>query len=293
VTCFFYLGVDRYPPFSGADDGSYPVRVHIAPPLPQYSRLKVLFRMIYAILAMVIRYAMSIIIGFVSVLSWITIVITGRQPESLQNALNFALAYTTRADALLFLLTETYPPFDEQASLVTARAEGTEKVPAVSGDVQEDCNLPVLLYARRGDELDAVLAHALIRGLEIIDAKEHADATGELLADGLRLPLAVRPREQNRSACLRRPDHHPPLGPAVVRGRRRILDQLKAELLDEELDRDVVVVDDQRDLFQMHGRSAGAGADGCRVAPLQDEIVRHGTHFTTSSDHRQSEAGDR
>jgi hypothetical protein len=58
---------------------------------------------------------MSIIISFVAVLSWITIVITGRQPESLQNALKFALAYTTRADALLFLLTETYPPFDTES----------------------------------------------------------------------------------------------------------------------------------------------------------------------------------
>ena len=115
VTAYFYLGVDQYPPFSGADDDGYPVRVHIAPPLPKYSRLKVFFRMIYAILAMVIRYAMSIIIGFVALLSWIAIVITGRQPESLQNALKFALAYTTRADALLFLLTETYPPFDTES----------------------------------------------------------------------------------------------------------------------------------------------------------------------------------
>jgi hypothetical protein len=114
LSAFLYLGVDRYPPFNGGDDPSYPVRVQIAPPLPKYSRLKVLFRMIYAILAMVIRYAMSIIISFVAVLSWITIVITGRQPESLQSALNFSLAYTTRADALLFLLTETYPPFDAQ-----------------------------------------------------------------------------------------------------------------------------------------------------------------------------------
>ncbi|HEX3617851.1 MAG TPA: DUF4389 domain-containing protein [Solirubrobacteraceae bacterium] len=115
VTSYLYLGVDRYPPFSGGDDAGYPVRVHVAPPSPKYSRLKVLFRMIYAILAMVIRYAMSIIIGFVAFLSWVTIVITGRQPESLQSALNFSLAYTTRADALLFLLTETYPPFDAQS----------------------------------------------------------------------------------------------------------------------------------------------------------------------------------
>lgn len=113
LSAYLYLGVDRYPPFSGADDASYPVRVHIAPPQSRYSRLKVLFRVIYAILALVIRYACGIVIGFVSFLAWFVIVITGRQPESLQDALNFALSYTTRADALLFLLTETYPSLAE------------------------------------------------------------------------------------------------------------------------------------------------------------------------------------
>ncbi len=95
------------PPFSGADDPSYPVRVAIAPPLLRYSRVKVFFRFIYAFLALVIRYAMGIVIS-VAFLSWFAIVITGRQPASLQNALNFVLSYTTKADGLMFLLTQTY-----------------------------------------------------------------------------------------------------------------------------------------------------------------------------------------
>jgi Domain of unknown function (DUF4389) len=111
LSAYLYLGVDQYPPFNGSEDDTYPVRVHIAPPLDHYSRLKVFFRMIYAILAYVIRYALGIVINIVAFLSWIVIVITGRQPDTFQDALNFALAYTTRADALLFLLTETYPPF--------------------------------------------------------------------------------------------------------------------------------------------------------------------------------------
>jgi hypothetical protein len=110
---YLYLGVDPYPPFTGADDDSYPVRVHIAPPLERYSRVKVFFRPIYAILAMVIRYALGIVISVVAFLSWFAIVITGRQPASLQNALSFSLDYTTRADALIFLITQTYPPFGE------------------------------------------------------------------------------------------------------------------------------------------------------------------------------------
>ena len=113
LSAYLYLGVDRYPPFSGAEDNSYPVRIHIAPPLDRYSRLKVFFRGIYVILAIVIRYALGIVISFVAFLSWFVIVITGRQPESLQNALSFALSYTTRADALIFLITETYPPLGD------------------------------------------------------------------------------------------------------------------------------------------------------------------------------------
>jgi hypothetical protein len=113
LNAYIFLGVDRYPPFTGADDDSYPVRVRIAPALDRYSRVKVLFRFIYAIFAMVIRYALGIMMTFVSFLSWFAVVVTGRQPESLQNALNFALSYTTQADALMFLITETYPPFGE------------------------------------------------------------------------------------------------------------------------------------------------------------------------------------
>ncbi len=111
VGAYLCLGTDAYPPFSGAEDPDYPVRVPIAPALASYSRLKVFFRGLYALLAYVIRYAMGIVIAFVAFVSWFAIVITGRQPEGLQNALNFSLAYTTRADALLFLITETYPPF--------------------------------------------------------------------------------------------------------------------------------------------------------------------------------------
>jgi hypothetical protein len=93
------------------------VRVQIAPPLAHYSRLKVLFRPIYAILALVIRYALSIVLACVGLISWVVIVITGRQPATLQNALSFSLAYTIKADALIFLITETYPPLGEGQAL--------------------------------------------------------------------------------------------------------------------------------------------------------------------------------
>ncbi len=116
LNAYLYYGVDQYPPFSGAPDDTYPVRVHIAPPLASYSRVKVFFRGWYAILAIVIRYALSIVIAFVGFVSWFAIVFTGRQPAALQNALSFALSYTTRADGLIFLITETYPALGDGAA---------------------------------------------------------------------------------------------------------------------------------------------------------------------------------
>jgi hypothetical protein len=113
LSAYLYLGVDQYPPFSGADDPNYPVRIAIAPPLDHYSRLKVFFRPLYAILPYIIRYALGLVLSIVAVFSWFAIVITGSQPEGLQNALNFCLRYTTQSDALLMLITETYPPFGD------------------------------------------------------------------------------------------------------------------------------------------------------------------------------------
>ena len=113
LNAYIYLGVDQYPAFNGREDDSYPVRVHIAPPLDSYSRLKVFFRPLYAILAIIIRYALSIVISIVSFCAWFVIVFTGRQPQALQNALNFSFSYTTKADALCWLITETYPAFPE------------------------------------------------------------------------------------------------------------------------------------------------------------------------------------
>ena len=145
-----YLGVDQYPPFNGAPDDSYPVRVHIAAPLASYSRLKVFFRGLYAILALVIRYAMSIVISHRRALSWFAIVFTGRQPESLQNALSFALSYTTRADGLIFLITETYPALGDAAAPAGPAAPPFSRRRAATSEQRvRRCELGL-----RGDDLD-------------------------------------------------------------------------------------------------------------------------------------------
>ena len=110
LNAYMFLAADPYPPFGLAPDDAHPVRLKIDPPLPRYSRLKVFFRVIYVIPAYVVCYVLSILAVLASIASWFVIVITGRQPEGLQNAIAFCLTYTLRTYALMYLLTERYPP---------------------------------------------------------------------------------------------------------------------------------------------------------------------------------------
>jgi hypothetical protein len=111
LNAYTFLTVDPYPPFGLAPNDAYPVRLVVDGPLPAYSRLKVFFRVIYVIPAYIAAEVLAILAFLAAFASWVVIVITGRQPEGLQNAIVFCLTYTMRAYALMYLVTETYPPF--------------------------------------------------------------------------------------------------------------------------------------------------------------------------------------
>ena len=49
-----------------------------------------------------------------AVAAWFVIVITGKLPRGLFDLMVLANSYTARSDAYLFLLTETYPPFQDE-----------------------------------------------------------------------------------------------------------------------------------------------------------------------------------
>jgi hypothetical protein len=124
VSSYCYLLTDTYPAFNGDDDPGYPVRVAIAPPLAEYSRAKVLFRIFLAIPVYIMQYLYQLVGRFVGVVSWIVIVVTGKQPRGLQDLQRMAVSYSTKAMAYLFLLTEDYPPITDQAQL-----EATDPTP--------------------------------------------------------------------------------------------------------------------------------------------------------------------
>jgi hypothetical protein len=121
VTAYAVLLSDPYPPFSGADNPAYPVRMHFSGPLEQYSRLKTFFRIILAIPIMVLRYVLNLLLEVGAFAAWFVILFTGKMPRGLFDLIVLANSYTARSDAYVFLLTETYPPFQDE----TTRSAGT------------------------------------------------------------------------------------------------------------------------------------------------------------------------
>jgi len=114
VTAYIALLCDPYPSFGGSDDPAYPVRMHFDGPLPSYSRLRTGFRFILAIPILVVRYVMQLMLEIGAIGAWFVIVVTGGMPRGLFDLMVLANSYIARSDAYLMLLTETYPPFQDE-----------------------------------------------------------------------------------------------------------------------------------------------------------------------------------
>lgn len=114
VVAFYLLLTDEYPAFGGEADNNYPVRVHFDGPLPKYSRAKTFFRGLLEIPIALLRNALAALVGLGAVAAWFVIIITGRLPRGLFDLMVLGQSYTARSDAYLYLLTETYPPFQDE-----------------------------------------------------------------------------------------------------------------------------------------------------------------------------------
>jgi uncharacterized protein DUF4389 len=116
------LLTDEYPPFSGDPATPYPVDLSIGPPKAEYSRLKVLFRLILGIPVLIIQYAMQIVAQVGAFLAWWAIVFLGRQPKGLQDMIVLGLSYQQRATVYFALVTEDWPPFTDDTTGRTVEA---------------------------------------------------------------------------------------------------------------------------------------------------------------------------
>ena len=124
-TAYTVLLCDSYPSFGGSDDPAYPVRMRFEP-LQHYSRLKTFFRIILAIPILILRYVMNLMLEIGAIAAWFVIVITGKMPRGLFDLMVLANSYMARSDSYIALLSETYPPFQDEQT----RAAGTADQPA-------------------------------------------------------------------------------------------------------------------------------------------------------------------
>ncbi|MGZ4225426.1 MAG: DUF4389 domain-containing protein [Solirubrobacteraceae bacterium] len=92
-------------------------------PLPTYSRLKTGFRFILAIPIVVLRYVIGFLLEIGAIAAWFVILVIGRLPRGLFDVMVLANSYTARSDAYLLLLTETYPPFQDEHTRAAGLAE--------------------------------------------------------------------------------------------------------------------------------------------------------------------------
>jgi len=107
VYAFLYLTANPFPGFVGVP-GSYPVEAVIAQRREQ-SRLKVAFRIVLALPALLIGSAYSTLMTSAAIVGWFAALATGRMPRGLRNASALALRYTAQTSAYLLLLGDAYP----------------------------------------------------------------------------------------------------------------------------------------------------------------------------------------
>ena len=110
VASYLLLQTDAYPPFSLADEPGYPVRLEVDYPA-RVARWRALVHWLLVIPAMIVAGVLGIV-GFVAaIVAWFAILITGRYPEALFDAVTIALRWSARTTLYFYFLVERYPPF--------------------------------------------------------------------------------------------------------------------------------------------------------------------------------------
>jgi Domain of unknown function (DUF4389) len=127
ATSYATLLTEPYPPFTAGSKPDYPVRMYFAGPLPKYSRAKTFFRGLLAIPILIARYVATLMLEACALAAWVISVITGRLPRGLFDPMVLANSYIARSDAYLFLLTETYPPIQDEQTRTAGLADGEEQ----------------------------------------------------------------------------------------------------------------------------------------------------------------------
>ena len=110
VSAYLLLQTDRYPPFALADDPGYPVRLEVEYP-ERIARWRPLVHWLLSIPVFIALLVIGIIAYVAAFIAWFAILITGRYPAGLFNAVTVALRWNARARIYYYWMTEAYPPF--------------------------------------------------------------------------------------------------------------------------------------------------------------------------------------
>lgn len=133
LNAYLYLLTDEFPSFGLEPEPNYPVAISIGPPLPEYNRVKTLFRGIIGIPVMVILYVMSLWITVVAIVLWFAGVFAGRTSRGMTESLRMPMAYLMRSYAYLALLTEDWPPFEPGPNQLASGQPGQPPLPGGPG----------------------------------------------------------------------------------------------------------------------------------------------------------------
>jgi hypothetical protein len=113
------LGTDRYPPFSLADDPTYPARLQVDRPgelsrglcLVKWWLLAIPHYLVVGVIAGGWGYHYGGLIGILVLIAAVALLFTGRYPRDIFDLVMGLNRWTYRVVAYAALMTDTYPPF--------------------------------------------------------------------------------------------------------------------------------------------------------------------------------------
>jgi hypothetical protein len=111
VGAYSLLMVDPYPPFSLADDPSYPVRFDIAYPEDGVDRWRPFFAWLLAIPYLIVATILVYLAEILAFFAFFLILFTKKYPEGMFRIVLIAMRWQARGNAYAYFMTTKYPPF--------------------------------------------------------------------------------------------------------------------------------------------------------------------------------------
>lgn len=99
---------DEFPSFGFGD---YPATLTLPPPLPSRNRISVALRLLRVFPHISGLLVLNASLTVVSVVGWLTVVLSGRYPRPLYDYSVGVVRYSLRVEAYVLLVHDTYPPF--------------------------------------------------------------------------------------------------------------------------------------------------------------------------------------